>query len=104
MTAKAIGGKAFALLLAGALTTAGGSMSTANAQTGENGPVKSQEQITKVPRGDKIGQHDRELLAEAVRKGKPTVTVMIATRQGSAREVESSITKLLGPPPRCPAP
>jgi len=96
MTAKAIGGKAFALLLAGALTTAGGALSTANAQPGDNGPAKGQEQIKKVPRGDKIGQHDRELLAEAVRKGKPTVTVMIATRQGSAKEVESSITRAGG--------
>jgi len=55
MTAKAMGGKAFALLLAAVLTTAGGAQSGAQAANGDKGPDEGQAKIKKVPRGDKIG-------------------------------------------------
>lgn len=96
MTARGMGNRAFALLVAAALATTGGALTVAQAATGDEGSAAVQEKIKKAPRGDKIGQHDRELLAEAVRKGKPTVTVMLATKRGAAKEVETSIKALGG--------
>ena len=96
MTSRAWGSRAFALMLAAALTTTGGALSTAQAEPGDNEPAQGQGKIKKAPRGDKIGEHDRQLLAEAVQQGKPTVTVMMATRSGAAKGVASSIKKLGG--------
>lgn len=45
---------------------------------------------------DKLGEADRELLAEAVADGEKTVTLILATKAGEARDVEASIEGLGG--------
>jgi hypothetical protein len=46
--------------------------------------------------GSKLSKHDRELLAEAVAQGKPTVTILIAAKPGANRSVASGIASLGG--------
>ena len=46
--------------------------------------------------GDKLGQHDRELLAEAEAAGQSTVTVLLATQPGQAPAVADDVAALGG--------
>ncbi|MFC7496312.1 MULTISPECIES: S8 family serine peptidase [unclassified Nocardioides] len=46
--------------------------------------------------GDKLGEHDRALLAEAVSDGDKYVTMILATDAGSADNVEASVERLGG--------
>ncbi|HVK21758.1 MAG TPA: S8 family serine peptidase [Actinokineospora sp.] len=48
------------------------------------------------PPGSGLGRHDRQLLAEAVANGKPTVTMLIATRPGASADVSRGIERLGG--------
>ena len=58
---------------------------TAPTATAEKGPPK-----TSGPK-DKLGSHDRTLLAKAEAKGDKRVTVMIATEKGSAKSVAAAV-------------
>lgn len=46
--------------------------------------------------GGGLSKHNRELLADAIVNGKPSVTLLIATQPGATKAVASSITKLGG--------
>ena len=45
---------------------------------------------------DKLGKHDRDLLAEAQAARKPTVTAMLVTAKGEAADVSAQLSKLGG--------
>ena len=52
--------------------------------------------IKETPARDKLGQADRDLLAEAVADGDKTVTLILATKTGEARDVAASVEDLGG--------
>ena len=84
---------ALASLAAAAL--AAGAVSTTTATAAEprqngKGSIKAQE------KKDKLGSHDRELLAKAERKGEKRVTVMLATGKGQASKVAAEVRKAGG--------
>ena len=92
MTPSMTRGARVALASLAAAALAGGAVSatasaaepqpSAKAQTG---PVKAQQ------KKDKLGSHDRELLAKARTKGDKRVTVMLATTKGSAKSVAAAV-------------
>src|SRR6478672_2001185 len=97
MTDRRIGARLLALALAGGLATVGVAATGAHAApapkdhgAGGKGTLKGQ------ARGDKLGQHDRQLLAQARQKGTARVTVMLATKAGTASAVDASVRKLGG--------
>jgi hypothetical protein len=49
------------------------------------------DEVKAVPAGDTLGQHDRELLATAERKGTERVTIMIATDRRKTKPVVASL-------------
>ncbi|HET6966724.1 MAG TPA: hypothetical protein VFI44_00530, partial [Ornithinibacter sp.] len=79
-----------ALASIAAAALASGAVSTATAAEppnakGQTGLVKAQ------AKKDKLGAHDRALLAQARVKGDERVTVMLATTKGSAKAVAASV-------------
>src|SRR5262245_19909227 len=46
--------------------------------------------------GDKLGEHDRELLAQARADGEEEVTIIVATAEGKSRSVDDSVRRLGG--------
>ena len=68
-------------------------LATALPQAAENGAVAAK---APTERGDKLGQRDRQILADAKAAGKKLVTALIATERGSAPEVADSISRLGG--------
>lgn len=45
---------------------------------------------------DKLGTHDLELLADAEADGEPSVTILLATREGEAQDVDGAVQRLGG--------
>jgi subtilisin family serine protease len=88
-------GAASTIALALAVTSAG----TAGAATGEPTPKVEQapertaqtDEVKEAPAGDKLGQADRELLADARSDGDKRVTVMIATERKATGSVVDSL-------------
>lgn len=68
-------------------------LTTALPQVAEDGAAEAK---PPTERGDKLGQHDRQTLAEARAAGKKLVTALIATERGSAATVADSIARLGG--------
>ena len=52
--------------------------------------------VKETPARDKLGQADRDLLAEAVAAGDKTVTLILATKTGEAADVAASVEDLGG--------
>lgn len=78
----ALASLAAATVAAGAVST---TASAAEPRQDGKGSIKAQE------KKDKLGSHDRELLAKAERKGDQRVTVMIATPQGQAKAAAAAV-------------
>lgn len=73
----------------GAVTAAGGATPASAAPASES----EASQATAV---ETLGSHDAKLLAEAEAKHAPTVTMIVATRKGEAKDVADAITGLGG--------
>jgi subtilisin family serine protease len=79
----------FASVLAtGAITLTGVATASADPSNGSDVPKATQ--------ADTLGSHNHELLAQAEAKGEPTVTVMVATDKGKAKDVVAELKKLGG--------
>jgi subtilisin family serine protease len=84
-------------LLATGLTLGGGSVAAASSGTGSpDDPVQGQEIAKRSPAKDKLGQHDRELLADAVADHDRTVTVLLATQERRTGTVSDAVRRLGG--------
>ncbi len=70
-------------------------MLPASAQPSDPDPIASSP-VKETAARDKLGQADRALLAEAVADGDRTVTLILATKTGEARDVASSVESLGG--------
>jgi subtilisin family serine protease len=81
-----------AALFASALAT--GAITLTGAATASAEPSKESD----VPKAtaDKLGSHDNELLAKAEAKGERTVTLIVATDKGKAKDVANELKKLGG--------
>jgi hypothetical protein len=80
----------FASVLAtGAIALTGVATASAEPSTASDVPKASDAD-------DKLGSHDHELLAQAEAKGERTVTVMVATDKGKAKDVAAELRKLGG--------
>ncbi|WP_406832963.1 S8 family serine peptidase [Pedococcus sp. KACC 23699] len=49
------------------------------------------DKVKKVQKKDKLGQHDRQLLATAQQKGTKRVTLMLATQKGATKDVVAAV-------------
>ncbi|MGZ4782367.1 MAG: S8 family serine peptidase [Oryzihumus sp.] len=97
MTDRTIGARLLALALAGGLATLGVAATGAQAAPApKDHGQKGKGTLKAQARGDKLGQHDRQLLAQARQKGTARVTVMLATKAGAAKDVDASVRKLGG--------
>ncbi|MEV0605833.1 S8 family serine peptidase [Polymorphospora rubra] len=76
------------VMAAGAMTVVGGGIAHANPTTGPD--------VLKGGPGDKLGAHDRALLAEARGKGEQTVVVIVTTEKGETKNVAAGLAKLGG--------
>ena len=88
---------ALASLAAAALATgAVSTTATAAEPRASSAPSAAAEKgkLKKAARGDKLGSHDRTLLAQARATGEKRVTVMLATTKGSAAAVAVRIHRL----------
>ena len=90
MTPPMTRGARVALASLAAAALASGAVSPASAAEPQpaakgHGPVKAQQ------KKDKLGSHDRELLAKARTKGDKRVTVMLATTKGSTKSVAAAV-------------
>jgi hypothetical protein len=77
------------VVAAGAAQTAGAAGDPV--ATGKTSTDSPSGKVKKPKAHDKLGQHDRELLAKAVHKGDRRVTVMLATDHGSTAEVVKAV-------------
>ncbi|MGC9668124.1 S8 family serine peptidase [Planosporangium sp. 12N6] len=78
----------FASVLAtGAISLTGVATANAEPSTGSDVPKAN---------SDTLGSHDKELLAEAEAKGEQSVTVIVATQKGKAKDVANELKKLGG--------
>ncbi len=86
----ALASLAAAALATGAISTT----ATAAEPTAPTAPTATAEKGTlkKADRKDKLGSHDRTLLAQAQAKGEKRVTVMLATTKDSAKAVAAEVT------------
>src|SRR6478672_7761982 len=97
MTDRRIGARLLALALAGGLATVGVAATGASAAPApKDHGARGKGTLKGQARGDKLGQHDRQLLAQARQKGTARVTVMLATKAGTASAVDASVRKLGG--------
>ena len=85
--------KAGVVVLTTALTL-GMSVGMTPAFAAEGAPA---DDVAKAPEpGDKLGSHDRELLAQAESAGEATVTIMVSTRKGAEDSVAGQLKALGG--------
>ncbi len=84
-----------AVVLAGVLAlSVGQSAQAATDQTRPWLPVVEQGKLAPTPQADKLGQHDRQLLAQAQRAGRRSVTVLVATQDGGAAAAAQTLDTL----------
>jgi subtilisin family serine protease len=74
-------------LATGAITLTGAATASAEPSTGSDVPKATTETL---------GSHDKDLLAQAEAKGEPTVTLIVATQKGKAKDVAAQMKKLGG--------
>ncbi|GIJ28629.1 serine protease [Micromonospora qiuiae] len=77
----------FASVMAASAVTVAGGAATASAAPAGSDPAQ-------VTPAEALGQHDAKLLAEAEAKKAPTVTMIVATEKGKAKEVEGDLKDL----------
>ncbi len=77
----------FASVMAASAVTVAGGAATASAAPAGADPAQ-------VTPAEALGQHDAKLLAEAEAKNAPTVTMIVATEKGKAKEVEGDLKDL----------